>query len=188
MGFLFFCRSEDEGDRLDRRFPDRCTGLDREEGGSGPDGTVDRPTDRSVDRATDRDRSAETGLDGAGEAGRCEDPFLTGGRGDTPESAPGAAGSITTCDLEGAVPTDEAGDFDVRPGVFDDDRRCPSETGEGLGVLDFLRSLYLDLALKTSHCSWGHSLHCQQVVVGVQSRSHFLRRQCEHIVWGSTEA
>ena len=176
MGFLFLCRSVEAGDRGDRRFPDRCTGLDREEGGSGPDGTVDRPTDRSDDRATERDRSGETGLVGAGEEGRCEDPFLTGGRGDTPESAPGAA-RILIWDLEGAEPTDETGDFDGRRGVFDEDRRCPSETGEGLGVADFLRSLYFDLARKTSHCSWGHSLHCQQVVDGVHSRPHFLLRQ-----------
>ena len=91
------------------------------------------------------------GLDGTGEAGRCVDPCLTGGKGDTPESAPGT-GKMTYWDLDGADETD--GDFDGRRGVLDVDLRCSDETGEGPGEdLDFFRSEYFPLASYTSHCS-----------------------------------
>ena len=62
------------------------------------------------------------------------DPFLTGGKGDTPVTAAGGgkgtstAGRITICDHEEAEPID--GDVDDRPGALEDDRYCPTETGE----------------------------------------------------------
>ena len=88
---------------------------------------------------------------------------------------------MTYWDLDGADETD--GDFDGRRGDFEEDRRCTVETGEGSGEdLDFLRSEYFPLALNTSHCSSGHSSHCQQVVEGEQSLPHFFLRQTTHNV------